>query len=439
MLAIDLSKYRETTLPLRIDTPRTAELKLRKSATADLLTAQNEDPERFGDNEIVERLDEQMWQVIRDYNVSEVWVREIPGTKRYVLSRNYVEIADSTPPNELEKPDGFSASELAFDNASNPSWAGVIAWALLDSMFGRMKQWGIDVWTYFGMRKDDDRRQPFLAIGTYKGNVRGQPFPIDVQAAIGTDEGDGRVINARVRTSDNEDRILAFEFALARIDPDVSIALIPQVVWHEFGHALQIATLKNKTLIFTHSIGDSLAAINCDPGPGPTPPPDFWNDYRHRTFPLLARLSPHVYTEERRHDRKPQEGWSWGGRFDNSFSGSDPDGYISEQILSSTLFDIYRELGGDKAEKKDRERAANYITYLIVICLWRLRVSNRGRRVTSLTADQFAESLIDVVKHPEVDRGRHKNQHGSAPSSGFSASRVEAIVRKKFGERNVSL
>ncbi|MGH7292811.1 MAG: hypothetical protein ACREJT_16450, partial [Myxococcota bacterium] len=94
---------------------------------------------------------------------------------------------------------------------------------------------------------------------------------------------------------------------------------------------------------FAHSAGDSFAAVLNDPG---SAAPD-----RFVTFPWV--------NIGRRHDRAPAAGWGWGG-------ASDVGGYNSEQVLCTTLFRMYRSIGGDSSSVPRREFAARSSVYLIL-------------------------------------------------------------------------
>ena len=61
----------------------------------------------------------------------------------------------------------------------------------------------------------------------------------------------------------------------------------------------------------------------------------------------------------RRHDRSVAAGWGWGGMNDDS-------GYSSEQILSTTMFRVYRSIGGDSTSLTRREFAARCMAYLML-------------------------------------------------------------------------
>ena len=120
------------------------------------------------------------------------------------------------------------------------------------------------------------------------------------------------------------------EFALADLSDTANplgIAADWRVVLHELGgHGILWDHVNSPNFGFAHSAGDSCAAILNDPGSGA---PD-----RFVTFPWI--------NIGRRHDRSPAAGWGWGG-------ANDVGGYSSEQVLSSTLFRLYRSIGSDSA------------------------------------------------------------------------------------------
>ena len=102
-----------------------------------------------------------------------------------------------------------------------------------------------------------------------------------------------------------------------------------RVVMHEFCHNLLWNRVHSPNFGFSHSAGDSIAAILSDPG---SQAPD-----RFLTFPWVPVVVG------RRHDRDVAE-WLGVGR------PNDVGGYSSEQILSTTHFRIYRSMGGDDSD-----------------------------------------------------------------------------------------
>ncbi|NWG73351.1 MAG: hypothetical protein HXY24_01860 [Rubrivivax sp.] len=174
----------------------------------------------------------------------------------------------------------------------------------------------------------------------------------------------------------------------------MGIAADARWMWHEFGHVLLMATTGELELRFAHSPGDALAAIVADPESSIEQHGEHW---RYQTFPWV--LLP------RRHDRSVVAGWGWEGPMHAELAGV-PDalqprrkGYRSEQILSSTLFRLYRCLGGDTVEDGDsarsnrveRRRASHYTLYLL---LQSLRLLGDARIVPARRPEQLAQALM---------------------------------------------
>jgi hypothetical protein len=169
--------------------------------------------------------------------------------------------------------------------------------------------------------------------------------------------------------------------------------------WHEYGHVLLAAATGALELHFAHSVGDALAAITSDPDSELVTRPAMFDELRGATFPW-------VYLN-RRHDRSVFHGWGWCGRFHRPArfpavrSNCQQKGYESEQILSTSLFRLYRALGGDTLkrdltgnlvpDRPARRRAADYTVYLIMRAIKLL-----GPAVWSVveTPDQLVSALI---------------------------------------------
>jgi hypothetical protein len=177
--------------------------------------------------------------------------------------------------------------------------------------------------------------------------------------------------------------------------PDsLGIATDGRWAWHEFGHVLVAASVDELELRFAHSVGDALAAIIADPLSAPG-----GDALRGLTFPWIASI--------RRHDRSPDLGWSWCGSFHRATRRGDTrkhcnrKAYVSEQLLSSTLFRAYRSLGGDTAAQAGdpgsaadaRQEAADYVTYLVMRSVALL---GPAKVVPAETPDSFASALIDA-------------------------------------------
>lgn len=247
---------------------------------------------------------------------------------------------------------------------------------------------------------------------------------IEVMYRSGIEPGagkDGRTVNARVKpkgwrpddfgsTPTGQRPLLEIHLGLATLArrsrkpwhqggprsraTAMGIAADARWMWHEFGHVLLMATTGELELRFAHSPGDALAAIVADPESKIEREGERW---RYQTFPWV--LLP------RRHDRSVVAGWGWSGPMHADVARV-PDalqprrkGYRSEQILSSTLFRLYRCLGGDTTECADpprpdrvaRRRASHYTTYLLMRALSLL---GDARVVPALRAEQLAQALM---------------------------------------------
>lgn len=196
---------------------------------------------------------------------------------------------------------------------------------------------------------------------------------------------DGKIVNAEVNYDPPQahlgaaapagPRSIQLRLALADMQRSSSrreplgIATDPRWMWHEFGHVLLVGATGRLEFNFAHSPGDALAAIVNDPRS------ELAQDMR--PYGLRGATFPWVYLN-RRHDRRVESGWSWSGsyhrplRFDPANCDCRRMGYDSEQILSTTLFRLYRSVGGDTVDAAsviDRARridASDYTVYLIM-------------------------------------------------------------------------
>lgn len=168
-------------------------------------------------------------------------------------------------------------------------------------------------------------------------------------------------------------------------------------MWHEFGHVLLVASTGELEFRFAHSPGDALAAIVADPDsklPG---------KLRGATFPFVFL--------PRRHDRCAHQGWSWSGTLHAALAQV-PDarhprrkGYASEQILSSSLFRLYRCIGGDTHQPHapdtpdgdERRRASHYVLYLIMQAM---QLMGDARILATSTPAQFVHWLRQADLQP---------------------------------------
>jgi hypothetical protein len=128
-------------------------------------------------------------------------------------------------------------------------------------------------------------------------------------------------------------------------------------------------------LAFAHSVGDSVAAIHFDPDSQVPKDP--------HTFPWIPGL------QNREHVRDIHQGWAWGLP---PPQGCDDQAYHSEQILSTTLFRLYRALGVGLPLGAERRDAADLVVYLIFRAIGNLPL----HAITPTSVDAFATALIDA-------------------------------------------
>lgn len=122
-------------------------------------------------------------------------------------------------------------------------------------------------------------------------------------------------------------------------------ALDSRCTWHELGgHGVLYDHVDSPNFGFSHSAGDSLSAIHHDPDSKATD---------------RFRYAPWNPINTRRFDRDAAAGWGWGGAHDNH-------GYGSEEILCTTMFRIYRSIGGDSPDLATRRFASRMAMWLIL-------------------------------------------------------------------------
>lgn len=275
------------------------------------------------------------------------------------LHGNYVRVLDlgppsASPPTEID-PDDFSYSVPTDD------FSAVNAYHHCDNLFRMLEEMGFDVAAYFD----------------------GTTFPVRVDHRSSFFNGittTGNIVNAQAPGNTSGNGSNGFRFALARRNTQVGIAVDWRIVLHEFGHTIMWDNVNSPNFRFAHSAGDSLAAILNDPG---SQAPDLG-----RTFPwsIIAR----------RHDRRVQDGWGWGGVRDDPFpvghlDSGDRAGYTREQILSSTLFLAYRSLGGAHHDLQAQQFAARYMVFLIFSA-----VATLTQMAQPLNGEDFADELMDA-------------------------------------------
>ena len=185
----------------------------------------------------------------------------------------------------------------------------------------------------------------------------GATFPVPVDHA-----GMGSSVNAQAPGNATGNGIGRFLYGLVQSGQPMSMATQVGVCLHEFGHALLWDHVNSPNFGWCHSAGDTLAALMMDPG---SKAPD-----RFQTFPFVMAGTPGI---DRRHDRAVAAGWAWGGARDDRQYGS-------EQILSTTMFRVYRVTGGDDANINVQKFAARYLIYLILRAIGTLTATTTDPR-----------------------------------------------------------
>lgn len=162
------------------------------------------------------------------------------------------------------------------------------------------------------------------------------PLPVDHR-------GFNNAVNAKAPGNQRGDGSGGFIFGIAAPGTTIGMGCYFRVAAHEFCHALLWDAVHSPNFGFAYSAGDALGSIFCDPASRHTDRSDafLWSVIR------------------RRHDRAIADGWAWGGVQDRG-------GYLSEQILNTSLFRAYRCIGGDDADIKKKRWASRYMLYLII-------------------------------------------------------------------------
>ena len=287
-----------------------------------------------------------------------------PPEKAQELSGVFVKIQDTvspsaTPPRATLPEGDFSYSPVT--DADN--FSAVNAYYHIDSLFMRVKKimesMGYTINQYFD----------------------GTAFPVSADHRALDDEENAACYGNKTGVGAGK-----FVFGRVQVGCPVGRACNPSTVYHEFSHALLWDCVHSPNFGFAHSAGDSLAAILLDPS---SRAPD-----RFRVFPWGNNL--------RRCDRTVSSGWGWGG-------AKDDKSYQSEEILATTLFRLYRSVGGDYTNHDgtiqlvQRRFSADYISYLIIRAIGSLATSTI---TPTPTPNVFAEALMEADMETKLFNGQ---------------------------------
>ncbi|NOJ50477.1 hypothetical protein [Bradyrhizobium archetypum] len=223
------------------------------------------------------------------------------------------------------------------------------------------------------------------------------PSPVDHRGHIDPNHPQGDEINAHCVGTAGGTGIEYTSFALAHLGDlanPIGIACDCRVAMHElFGHGVLFNHVGSRNLPFSHSAGDSFAAILNDPG---SQAPD-----RFETFPWIT-------VANRRHDRAVAAGFGWSGNIAlHPFTAVDPKGYENEQILSTTMFRIYRSIGGDSSDIAMKRFAARVTCYLMLNA-----IGSMTPATSPPDAERFAQALMTADAGNWVSEGLLGHAYG---------------------------
>jgi hypothetical protein len=298
---------------------------------------------------------------------------------KFILSGPRVRIAS---PNPLGKHPPSRKAQFNFSSRSD-NFAAVSAYYHCDAMMRMVEGFGFDLATYF-----NDVELPLTVI--HRAKLLSGPAAYDglgINAYVDPEVLSGGTAVWRVRML----------FGLADFNDihrsPLGLAADPRWMWHEFCHVLLLASTGKTEFDFAHSAGDALGAVMSDAASGLVARGPV---ARGVTFPFAGAPT-------RRHDRCVSCGWGWNGRvYDRpspTYSARDPAGYRAEQILSSTIFRLYRSTGGEaivrrptdvRPDQSKRWSAAHYVAYLIVRAI---RALSSSGSVPTNDAEIFAAAL----------------------------------------------
>ena len=287
--------------------------------------------------------------VLANLNPPVAGIQSLQGTRATLTDNSIPTIAPPTRP---------AGSNFDIYDVRTNEFAAVNAYYHVDRFFQLVENLGFPLGTYFD----------------------GTAFPVEVDhRGKGTAVDMGNVINADCLG--DGDGIDYTRYALADLTDTtnpIGIATDWRVVLHELGgHGILYDHVGVANFGFAHSAGDSFAVILND----------YLSEWHNGAALDRFLLAPFVPAVPRRSDRTVAAGWGWGG-------ANDVGGYSSEQILSTTMFRVYRSIGGDSTSVVRREFAARCMAYLMLRAVGTLTpINNPGSSALFLTALLTADAL----------------------------------------------
>jgi hypothetical protein len=306
------------------------------------------------------------------------------------LSGSHVMVSDDDAP-AVPVPTQASGSDFDYDARTN-NFAAVNAYYHANNVFDVIEDLGFDLATYFDgtvFPVHVDHRASF-----------GDPGGIEVNAFCGGDAGgaagDGIGLVGYCLSDDTG-------VADTTINP-LGRSVDKWVHWHEIGgHGILYDHVSSPNFGFAHSAGDSLAAFQNDP------------ESQLRALPQRFQYAPFRNWppgSDRWFNRAVAAGWGWGGV-------NDGGGYLSEQVLATTLFRVYQALGGDSNDVAKRWHASRVATYLVL---------NAVGKLTPGTNPGTPEGLYNKLVEADTD---------DWTSEGLAGGAYNKVIRWSFEKQNL--
>jgi hypothetical protein len=308
------------------------------------------------------------------------------------LSGSNVTLSDVDEPPALP-PTEPMGTNFDFD-ARTDNFAAVNAYYHCDRVFRLVEDLGFSAPSYF-------------ASTTF-------PFPVDHRGHFPGQPPQGIEINAYCGGAAGGLGFHHIGFCLAdTTDPNnpIGMACERRVVMHElFGHGVLYNHIGAPGLRFSHSAGDSFAAILSDPG---SQAPDPYN-----TFPWIVGIPA---AQRRRHDRAVAAGFGWSGDialhpFDDV---KDKKGYKNEQILSTTMFRVYQSIGGNSPDIATKRFAARFTCRIMLAAI---------QTLTAATSPADAAGFAGALTQADL---------GDWPSEGQSGGAYNKVIRWAFEKQGL--
>lgn len=285
-----------------------------------------------------------------------------PSAGAQALRGRFVVVTNVKQPN-IAPPTVAVGSRFEYDVRTN-DFAAVNAYYHGDGFFALVESLGFPIASFF-----DNTTFPVRI--DHRDNVNGNANSINARC-VGN--GAGGIDFAGYCLND-----------LSNTAEPIGRACDSRVHLHELGgHGILYEHVDSPNFGFAHSAGDSISAIFHDPDSG------LRNDPQQR-----FRYAPWNPINDRRFDRAVEQGWAWGGANDGPFTMVDPAGYLAEQILATTLFRLYRSIGGDSTDLNRRRFASRTTIYLILRAVSSLTPANNPRNALGFANAMMAADLFN--------------------------------------------